>query len=949
MLQMVYCYQYVPIPQYSQNKSLESSQNQDPISVQGIPDAGKNSAQSDQYNMNNQNNEVYDHKSTCHPINDYRTYFQNPTQQKEVNLYNPRMMYCMPQYMQYYTNQNLNYPQQCYQIIQTGSQQYQIGLNSQNNSNYQNSFTNEIRNQPTQYTGQQIPPQEQQSHDKQKSPSIFSHEDNAKTILNKQIKIDQNRENSNYFINKNIIAFHENIASKQMELLNSARIDEDYEIEQDNKYEFTQDRSIIKKNVIQQTKKEEEQASLNIQQPINQGVFKLFKKPQIQSSSISENSISSFDKINILNSQNEKNLNSIIFPEQNWQKEDIKQEFYYLQSNDEFQKNNKEGDIKKKITFKQNFSPQKVELIQKEKVNKNQLKANQQNIQANNFRLTPDQLQIKNQNCAIIKNEDYEKYSDQQCKTYNLDERFDELEHFLPNLSKHEIQNEKIVDKISKNIKKSKSELSVSVKQSAQRKLNSKKVIQNSKQKIEKIHKIHQQAQAKNEASQQQIQENKLTATKQKLAKKYDQPQDSSKKLKFKNINEQWQKEQQQLMFPAKFQSKQSKINELNLSKAPIDICNQNPLSIKINQNHSCDHVLEQQNDDLKYSEPNQNNICDFQNSNQLIDGSYLNQVNNILSQQKKEKQIQKSEQELQKSQDSEQNEYLIKDYLKIQKSNSGDDDNDQAKRTRIIFSKNLLNNSNNDNSSAIKGLRVLKEDIDQCEFQLSSDIPNQTIQFQCKQQKNCENQQNQDNKNSMISKENLQIKNLIIDANQKEHQQESISENPIEIEIEDLDSQVDDDQIFQDNQHQQSSQEDEDNQMSKVAIGNASKNILKAFQKYISNHEKFSQCTISSLNRMYQRNTLSNLLLIKIYLNQRYKKLMNEFIESYAQDWLIQSKVQNLEIHLKILEELKNNNVSILKTKKKKYQRKKITEFNNHAKRKNSQQSNKTATINEN
>ncbi|KAL4504116.1 hypothetical protein ABPG72_020954 [Tetrahymena utriculariae] len=941
MSQIIYCYQVAPILKYPHNQIIDNSQIKDPTCIEVISNQDQKAVLSDQYIMNNQYNQTYDQKNINYHINSYHNFIQNPTQLKEMNQYNSRIMYCMPQYMQFYTNQNSNYPQQYFQITQAQSQQYQMGLSSYNNQqiNYQNSLTKEICIQPTQCTEQQRSPQQQQFNDKQNLASIFGHQEDSQIMQKQKIQIDKNCDKSNYFTNKKIIAYDKNVSSEQGEVQNSERINDYHDIEQENQKESTQDRSIIRKNVTQLCKIEE-QASLNKLQPKNRRLFSFAEQPQIYSQNNSQNSLSSFDKINILKGQSEKDLNSVTLTQQKQQKESVKQESFQKISIDEIQKDTEGVITKKKITFKQNFPHQKVEQIQQVS---NQMKIYQQNQQTTNFEQSQDQLQIKNQNCAIIKKEDYGKQSSYLYSTSNLEESFDELEHIQPNLQEYQIQNEKIVNKVKKNIQKSSKKQSINAKQCEKRKLNSITEIQNSKSSIQIIHKIYQQTQLKNQASKQETYEYQLFVTK-KIDKKCGQHLNNQDKQDIQNSNQQSQQKQQQLSIPAQYTSKQAQTNELKFCKTPqefqpnikIELCSYKPQPLKKNQTVSYDFP-QQQKEDLKISESNKEIIYNIQKSNPLINGSDLNQIKSRFYQSKREQRT-LQQQQFSRNQDSEQINYLNNDLetqIKIQKCNTDDnkDNKDQDKDYKVSFSKSAQKNSNIDNTSTFQCLRVLKEDKDEGDLK-KSNIPNQNIQFHCIQEKLCEKQDIQNKQNNLISIENFQIKNLAIEANQKEHQQESISESSLKIEIEAQESQTNSCQRFQDNQQQYISQEDEKNQMNKVAIGNASKNILKAFQRYISNHEDSSQCAISSLNRMYQRNTLSNLLLIKIYLNQRYKKLMNEFIQSYASNWLIQSKVQNLEVHLKILDELKNNNVSLLKTKKKKYQRKKITVFNNQAKR---------------
>ncbi|EAR95974.2 hypothetical protein TTHERM_00125400 (macronuclear) [Tetrahymena thermophila SB210] len=107
---------------------------------------------------------------------------------------------------------------------------------------------------------------------------------------------------------------------------------------------------------------------------------------------------------------------------------------------------------------------------------------------------------------------------------------------------------------------------------------------------------------------------------------------------------------------------------------------------------------------------------------------------------------------------------------------------------------------------------------------------------------------------------------------------------------------------------------------------GNLCKNLMRAFNKFVKDYD-FKDVSIKiSLFRFLERNTYSNLQMLKIYHNERYRSIFLEFVKGGALIWLQKSKVIDIDAHITLLEKIVSGDISMIGIKKRKNVSKTIT-----------------------
>ncbi|KAL4498488.1 hypothetical protein ABPG72_019606 [Tetrahymena utriculariae] len=94
----------------------------------------------------------------------------------------------------------------------------------------------------------------------------------------------------------------------------------------------------------------------------------------------------------------------------------------------------------------------------------------------------------------------------------------------------------------------------------------------------------------------------------------------------------------------------------------------------------------------------------------------------------------------------------------------------------------------------------------------------------------------------------------------------------------------------------------------------NFSKNLLKSFFKYTQKANSENKRFLFNFKRYISSNKTNNELIIKLLTNSPYHQYFIEFLGQPATDWIVNSKVQNMQEQLKFLELCRNGSVSDLK-----------------------------------
>ncbi|EAR97429.1 hypothetical protein TTHERM_00340100 (macronuclear) [Tetrahymena thermophila SB210] len=94
----------------------------------------------------------------------------------------------------------------------------------------------------------------------------------------------------------------------------------------------------------------------------------------------------------------------------------------------------------------------------------------------------------------------------------------------------------------------------------------------------------------------------------------------------------------------------------------------------------------------------------------------------------------------------------------------------------------------------------------------------------------------------------------------------------------------------------------------------NFSKNLLKSFFKYTQKANSENKRFLFNFKRYISSNKTNNELIIKLLTNSPYHSYFIEFLGQPATDWIVNSKVQNMQEQLKFLELCRSGSVSDLK-----------------------------------
>ncbi|KAL4504124.1 hypothetical protein ABPG72_020962 [Tetrahymena utriculariae] len=107
---------------------------------------------------------------------------------------------------------------------------------------------------------------------------------------------------------------------------------------------------------------------------------------------------------------------------------------------------------------------------------------------------------------------------------------------------------------------------------------------------------------------------------------------------------------------------------------------------------------------------------------------------------------------------------------------------------------------------------------------------------------------------------------------------------------------------------------------------GNLCKNLMRAFNKFVQDYDFKDTSIKTALFRFLERNTYSNLQMLKIYHNPRYRNIFLEFVQGGALEWLQKSKVIDINAHITLLQKIVSGDMSMIGIKKRKNVSKTIT-----------------------
>ncbi|KAL4491017.1 hypothetical protein ABPG73_013086 [Tetrahymena malaccensis] len=118
-------------------------------------------------------------------------------------------------------------------------------------------------------------------------------------------------------------------------------------------------------------------------------------------------------------------------------------------------------------------------------------------------------------------------------------------------------------------------------------------------------------------------------------------------------------------------------------------------------------------------------------------------------------------------------------------------------------------------------------------------------------------------------------------------------------------------------NQHTESrisctSQQESKNEEGSIN-GNLCKNLMRAFNKFVQDYDFKDASVKTALFRFLERNTYSNLQMLKIYHNVRYRNIFLEFVQRGAREWLQKSKVIDINSHINLLEKIVSGDISMI------------------------------------